>query len=327
MPGCDTTPHEPGDDEAWKKPIIAWASGGAIAGGVLSFLELAAIAPVVVSGGAAILAVLAIGAAAVAGAVVAGFIGYAVDWFRRLKVQDPETITVSGKILCAGKNTGIPPFADGDWTFNVGGYDLVEPNESGLDMNEIRTRPAPGSGLSQAYPTYDPNFDPTIDPSFGNQPEVLHVEISSQIGNFGAVGSAVGTTAGALGGLAAGAAVCAALGIATLGLGFALCALIVAVAAAVGAIAGAFVGSTIGAGIGAVADWVSDFDRRGKAVQPGCLMTLTGRWVTDMNHQHNEIHDLESAVVTECWPDDIRRYGPKLTAAVGVGRHPSGPDP
>ena len=28
---------------------------------------------------------------------------------------------MSGCVLCAGKNSGVPPFHDNDWTFNLGG--------------------------------------------------------------------------------------------------------------------------------------------------------------------------------------------------------------
>jgi hypothetical protein len=107
-----------------------------------------------------------------------------------------------------------------------------------------------------------------------------------------------------------------------LGLGLALCALIVAAGAALGGLGGA----AIGGGLGAIADALSDFERRGKAVEPDCQMMLTGQWVTDINHEHNEIHDLEAACIVEC---DISSAGSplKIAGAVGTGRHPSGRDP
>jgi MFS family permease len=321
MAGCDTQPEPPGDDEAWKKDIAKWAVGGAILGAVLTYLNIAGAAPVVVSGGAATIAVLAILVGLLAGAVVGGFIGYAVEWFRRLKVQNPKTITITSLVRCAGVNSGIPPFADGDWTFNVGeAWAVVDPVEPPLTMEEIRTRAAPDSGLSQAFRTTDPDSD---DPS---RP-VFHVEISSQIGNFGAVGAAVGSVAGAIGGMIAAAAICAALGLATLGIGFALCALIVALGALLGAAIGGLAGAAIGGGIGWIADQFSDFDKLGTSVQEGCQMFLTGRWVTDINHQHNEIHDLEKAVLVDCGVPGEGSSGLEAAGAVGVGRHPSGPDP
>jgi hypothetical protein len=321
MAGCDTQPEPPGDDEAWLKAVRNWAIGGALIAGLLAYLNIAGAAPIVLGGLAATIAVLAVLVGALAGGVLAGFIGYAVEWNRRLKVQNPENITITALILCAGKNAGVPPFNDGDWTFNVGEeWSVVAPTDAGLTMEEVRTRAAPDSGLSRAFRTTDPDSD---DP---NRP-VFHVEISSQIGNFGAIGSAIGSVAGTIGGLIAGAAICAALGLATFGIGFALCALIVALGALIGAAAGGLAGAAIGGGIGWIADQFSDFEQRGKAVERGCQMFLTGRWVTDLSHQHNEIHDLAAAVIIECGVPGSHSSGLELGGAVGVGRHPSGPDP
>lgn len=321
MAGCDTHPEPPGDDEAWKKHIQNWAIGGGVVGAILAYLNIAGAAPAVVSGGAATIAVIAVVVGLLAGAVVGGFIGYAVEWFRRLKVQSPENITISALVRCAGVNSGIPPFADGDWTYNVGeAWAVVDPVEPPLTMEEVRTRAAPDSGLSRAFRTTDPGSD---DPS---RP-VFHVEISSQIGNYGAVGAAVGSVAGAIGGMILGAVICAALGLATLGIGFAVCALIVALGALLGGGLGGLAGAAIGGGLGWIADQLSDFDKLGKSVQQGCQMFLTGRWVTDINHQHNEIHDLKSAVVIDCAMTGEGASGLEAAGAVGVGRHPSGPDP
>lgn len=320
MAGCDTHPEPPGNDEAWLDAVRNWASGGALGGALLAYLNIAAAAGTL-SGGAAVVAVLAVLAGALAGATVAGFIGYAVEWYRRLKVQNPETVTVTALVLCAGKNSGVPPFNDGDWTFNVGeSWNVAAPIQPGLTMEELRTRAAPDSGLAQAFRTTDPGSDDPIRP-------VFHVEISSQVGNFGAIGAAVGSVAGAIGGMIAGAAICAALGLATFGIGFAVCALIIALGAFVGAAAGGLAGAAIGGGIGWIADQLSDFEQRGKAVERDCQMFLTGRWVTDISHQHNEIHDLESAVIIECGVTGTTAGGLELGGAVGIGRHPSDRDP
>jgi hypothetical protein len=56
-------------------------------------------------------------------------------------------------------------------------------------------------------------------------------------------------------------------------------------------------------------------------------MFLTGRWVTDLSHQHNKIHDLEAAVIVECGVPYSTSPGLEFGGAVGTGRHPSGPDP
>ena len=57
---------------------------------------------------------------------------------------------------------------------------------------------------------------------------------------------------------------------------------------------------------------------------------LTGRWITDSSHQHNEIHDVESAQIIECNDCHLDATGSAsagLIAAVGIGRHPTGRDP
>jgi hypothetical protein len=78
-------------------------------------------------------------------------------------------------------------------------------------------------------------------------------------------------------------------------------------------------------------EWMNDlfvyFGERGKAVEQGECMFLTGSWVTDLSHQHNEIHDLEAAVIIECDEPDSTSSGLEFGGAVGTGRHPSGPDP
>ncbi len=51
-----------------------------------------------------------------------------------------------------------------------------------------------------------------------------------------------------------------------------------------------------------------------------------GRWVTDLSHQHNEIHDLDAAVLIDCGVGNTKQ-GLALAGAVGTGRHPGGIDP
>jgi hypothetical protein len=126
-----------------------------------------------------------------------------------------------------------------------------------------------------------------------------------------------------------GAAICVALALVTFGIGGLLCALIVAAAIALGAFAGGVAGDAIGALAGLIADAVDDFDERGEAIHRGCLMTFTGRWVTDSSHQHNEIHDIASAQLVECNRCDVASTEQSLglMGAVGIGRHPTGRDP
>lgn len=238
------------------------------------------------------------------------FVGHAVEWFTRLKDHNPNTITISGLIVCAGKNTGFPPFHDNDWTFNVGDLSVTDP--TGLSVNEVRTRPAPTD-----WPAF-----PSIDES--THAEILHCEIGSRIGDYAAVGGAVGAVGGAVAGAVIGAAIgCVVAGIFTFGLG---CLIAILVGALIGAVAGGVAGNAIGAGLGWIADELSDFDRRGKAIEQGCMMFLTGSWVNDIGHQHNEIHDIDRAVLIECGVGSTSA-GLKLAAAVGIGRHPQDRDP
>lgn len=149
MAGCDTHPELPGDDDAWKKAIRNWVLGGLALGGLLAYLNIAnAVGLATLGGGAATIALLAVLVGALAAGVIAGFIGYAVEWFKRLKVQNPASITISALVVCAGKNSGIPPFADGDWTFNVSeAWAVTNPIDPALTIDEVRTRAAPAPSL------------------------------------------------------------------------------------------------------------------------------------------------------------------------------------
>jgi len=322
MAGCSVVHEGAGDPHAAEGRVLGWVWGGAALGAIAGFLSAAGVVtggPIGLLGALVILGIVVF--TAVGLAIVGFFVGFAVNWFDRLFAHNPSNITMAGCILCAGKNTGFPPWNDNDWTFNLGGrsLSLLAPTDAGLSVDEIRTRDAPGGG--PAFPVLDPST---------RQP-ALHCEIGSHIGDYAAVGGAVGSVAGAIGGAIAGAAICVALGLATLGIGALACLLVVAIAIAVGAAAGGLAGDAIGAGIGWIADELDDFDERGEAITRGCLMILNGRWVTDSSHQWNEIHDIESAQLVEC-PDppceaDVGRSGAPLIAAVGIGRHPTGRDP
>ncbi len=319
MAGCSVVHEGAGDKDAAEGRVLGWVGGGAILAGIVAFLNAGGLMVGLAAGAAGLLglAVLVLGAAA--GAVIGFWVGFAVNWFDRLFVHDPSTISMSGCVLCAGKNTGFPPWNDNDWTFNLGGplLTLLSPAVAGLDTDEVRNRDAPGGG--PAFPVLDPS----------TRQQALHCEIGSHIGDYAAVGGALGSIVGAVAGAIAGAAICAALAIATFGIGALVCAVIVAAAILIGAIVGGFVGNAIGAGIGWIADQLDDFDERGEAISRGCIMVLTGRWVTDSSHQWNEIHDIESAQLIDC--NDCE--GPAgstsepLVAAVGIGRHPTGRDP
>jgi hypothetical protein len=110
--GCDTEHDGAGDNDAGEGRVLGWARGGAAVVGGAAFLEAAGIEAL--SGGALVVVFAAIVVAAAAGAVLGFFIGFAVNWFDRLHVQNPSRITMAGCILYAGKNSGIPPFHDND---------------------------------------------------------------------------------------------------------------------------------------------------------------------------------------------------------------------
>lgn len=316
MAGCGVNHEGAGDKDAGRGRVLNWVAGGAGLFGLAGFLAAAGAGA---AGPGLLLALAVIAVSAGGGAIVGFFVGFAVNWFDRLHPHTPSTITMAGCVLCAGKNTGIPPFNDNDWTFNLGGDALavLGPAGMGLNVDEIRNRDAPGGG--PAFPVLDP----------GSGQRALHCEIGSHIGDFAAVGGAVGSVAGAIGGALAGAAICAAVGLSTFGIGALVCLLIVAVAIAAGAFVGGAIGNFAGAGLGWIADEIDGFDEKGEAVTLGCIMNFTGRWITDSSHQWNEIHDVESVQLMEC-NDCQSATGTStegLIAAVGIGRHPTGRDP
>ncbi len=319
MAGCSTHHRGAGDDDAARGRVLGWVAGGAAVVGAAGFLEVASLGTL--AGGALALGFAAIVVAAGAGAVLGFFIGYAVNWFDRLHVQDPRTISMAGCVICAGKNTGWSLTHDNDWTFNLFGPSLrlVAPQIAGLDETEILTRDAPGGGPAEVTMSDLAPF-----------PVVFHCEIGSHVGDYAAVGGAVGSTAGAVAGAIIGPLICLALGIATLGIGALLCLLVIAAAILVGAALGGLAGNALGGLAGWIADQLSDFDERGEAISAGTTMVLTGRWITDSSHQHNEIHDIESAQVVDfdlCDQDPTGAGSTGLIAAVGIGRHPTGRDP
>ena len=68
-------------------------------------------------------------------------------------------------------------------------------------------------------------------------------------------------------------------------------------------------------------------ERKGKPGRPSLVhLFVTGTWVTDISHGHNEIHDIQSVGIVEC---GVGSSSNPLTiaGAVGIGRHPSGEDP
>lgn len=320
MSGCSAH-NVGGNDAASQNRITGYAAAGAAIGAVLALI--AAFGPV---SWALVLTVLA---GAVAGLALGFFVGSAYDWFRRLKEQNPSRITILGRVKCAGRNPlGFQPFSDGDWTCNMGDLSLAQPADLPITMDatlgpgltqidEVRFRPAPGSNLPRAYPSCNEEARTT---------PILHCEITALAGTFSVTGGAIGSVAGAAGGALAGAAACAALGLFTFGIGAALCLLILAAAVAAGAVGGGIVGSAIGAFLGWLADELSDFDALGESIEEHqrYAMFITGRWVTDLSHEHNEIHDIEAIqVVFPRRPDTPPPPKDPIideAAIVGIGR-------
>jgi hypothetical protein len=332
MGECSANNVAGADNSAALPRVGTWIAGFAVVGAIAGSI-VAAVAGVVTAAALAIVA-----EAAAAGAALGYFIGQAVDWFTRLKTQSPDTITMKGVVMCVGKNPfGIQPWSDGDWTMNIGDMTFVAPpnlpvtTPGALDqVDEVRTRPASGSGLAHAFKSCNVPPPPGQDHCAPGQ-DILHCEISSHIGSYSVVGGAVGAVAGGVLGGALGAAlaaaICAALGVVTFGIAALICALIVILAFVIaGIVAGGFLGNLIGAGIGAIVDAVTDFDQAGDNVENGCLLFVTGRWVTDTSHQHNEIHDINSITIVECGVGTSAQ-GLTFSGAVGTGRHPAGKDP
>src|SRR5262249_960074 len=286
MAGCEAH-NIGGDNDAGIKRVTTWTIVGAIIGAALVFVSGAGVGVLV--------AVVAAVLGAVAGAALGFFIGSLIDWFGRLKSQDPEKITMVGRAACAGRNPfGLQPWTDGDWTVNLGSAAFLTPTDLPITVpaagsnkaEEIRLRAAPGSGLAQAAPSYNEEAHTT---------PILHCELSSHQGTYSVVGGAIGSVAGAIGGFGAGTAACGAA--AFLGfIGAAVCLLIVAAATALGAAVGGAVGDAAGAFVGWVVDELSDFDKNGKTIEagskPGCPLLLGGDCGTGNRQRHNAINGL-----------------------------------
>lgn len=127
---------------------------------------------------------------------------------------------------------------------------------------------------------HDPNGTPTI-----------HCEIPSRIGEWGCIGGSIGAVAGA----ALGAAVVIALAPLALGCGplAFLCLLLILLLGGLitylGAELGAIIGHRIGEALDAGQGLASAY---GEGLCGSCL-SVEGDWVTDQDHGHNEIHDVE----------------------------------
>jgi hypothetical protein len=318
MAGCDAN-NIGGDNDAGVKRVESWGGLGALIGGIVG----------IIFGG---LPGAAAGAAA--GLVVGLGVGQAIAWFSRLKEHNPKTITIGGTVACAGRNPfGFQPWTDGDWTFNIGDIALLLPTDLAITVagantqeDEIRLRVAPGA--EAAFKSFN-EADCSPSNIAACKTDILHCEISSRQGGYAVVGGAIGSVVGAAAGIGAAAAACAALGIFTFGIGALVCLLVAAVVAALASAAGTAVGDAVGAVVGRIADEASDFDKLGKTIQAlqDCTISLTGTWVTDRSHQHNEIHDIESMQVLFCYSRGDRTSSRASSAGIAaIGRRPTGGD-
>ena len=321
MAGCDAH-NDGGDPQAGVHRVELWTLVVALLGAAAALALFLSLGPL---GWAAAIGILA---GAIAGGALGFFIGSAVDWFTRLKEQNPNKITIAGTVACAGRNPfGLQPFSDGDWTSNIANLALLDPPDLPItapgattQVDEVRMRAAPGSGLTKAVLSYNEDTFKT---------PILHCEISASAGAYSVVGGAIGSSLGAAAGLAAGIAACAALGIFTFGIGAALCLMVIAILVAAGAVLGGAAGDLLGAVVGTIVDELSDFDKVGKTIEAlgRCILSLTGTWVTDTSHQHNEIHDVEAAQPVYCYISGDTTSPQAATGVVGIGRQPAGGPP
>ncbi len=318
MAGCDAH-NDGGDSQAGVHRVELWTLIVSIIGAAAALALFLSLGPL---GWAALVGIVA---AAVAGAALGFFVGSAYDWFTRLKEQNPNKITIAGTIACAGRNPfGLQPFSDGDWTSNIANLALLDPADLPItapgatsQVDEVRMRAAPDSGLTTAVLSYNEDSFKT---------PILHCEISASAGAYSVVGGAIGSAAGAAAGAAAGIAGCAILGAFTFGIGAAVCLMIAAILAAAGAVVGGAAGDLVGAVVGTIVDDLGDFDKLGKTIEAfgRCIMSLTGTWVTDTSHQHNEIHDIEAAQPVYCYISGDTTSPQAATGVVGIGRQPAG---
>jgi hypothetical protein len=158
---------------------------------------------------------------------------------------------------------------DPDWTFDVA--------PRGPNANDLISRDAL---IIDCYELRVPNDTPTI-----------HCEIPSYIGEAGCIGGSIGAAVGA----AIGIAVIVALLPAALACGplAFLCLLLIILLAAAIAYVGAELGAIIGHKVGEVLDTTQGLSSvYGEGLRGSCI-TVEGNWVTDQDHGHNEIHDVE----------------------------------
>jgi hypothetical protein len=298
MGSCSLEAVDPGDTWAGLKKFLSTIVPYA------GLIGMAALSGFLI-GGAAGAAVAAMGAAA--GVIILACLIYTVKWFRRLKKHDPERIELLADAVCVGRNTGIlpPPYHDGDWIMNIQSQLGHAINFPTIDMLRIHTEAAPGSALPQAYFSMDKKSR-----------LVLHTEISSYQGDLGAIWTTVSAIVGAIVGAIIGGYFFGPIGIAA--------------GALIGAFLGAISGAYTGKLLGMLVDEISDFDEivedvtetaESSVIYSDVCLIVRGVWVTDTEHQWNELHDVESVLKVSA----AEGYACRLVAAAsGIGMIPWG---
>lgn len=276
----------------WFEAFSAQCAGVGSLAGLIAGAALGAIT-------SAVLAAAFAGSLAVIGAII-GFCACRLSPNRLPRIT-PGDVSIVGIVNDVGRSLPLFPFGDGDFLFNIRCVDrrLLATNSDGAAAC-IRTK--------------------------AGGPEYLHCEITSNVTAFGCAGAIAGASAGAAVGVVAGTAAGAAVAAACLATGiFAplciLAAIIIALiigAAATGAggLAGGAVGSAAGVAADEIENQVGDADA--DVVTCGDIVVFSGDFVTDADHNWNEIHELKSAMVidqeiTNC--DEAL----ELAAAIGAG--------
>ena len=298
-----------GDPDCTTSDIINWSLLAGACAGFVAYVIAALLTSSLYNIGAIVLFTF------ISALTIAATYQQLCNWYDRLKIHDPKTITIQGKLLCAKRNTGFPyvaPFVDGDWTFNIGGdtkneFKFLAPNDlqlcyGGTQLDEIRVRnPEPKST------PYNKIKDECSDV------EAIHCEISSAMGTASVIGEFAGTVVASVVGIVL---MFLYLGCAaTLGIGCVL-AIILAILAP---LIGSYVGGLIGTAVGAIDDWYNDTGNVGKSIDVGKIVVASGTWVSDSGHLWNEIHDVESLFAVELKGSSNVNQN---SAAVMIGRYP-----
>ncbi len=245
------------------------------------------------------------------GAIVGALIAYCACRMsaRRLPKIMPGETTVPGIVTDVGRAFTVFPFGDGDYLFNIKCV-----RRSFLDTKN--------------------DGGPACVRTKSDGTEYLHCEITSNVTQYGCAGAITGAAIAAPAGIALGTAAGVATAAACLALGiFAPLCLIAALIVALlvsGAVtgAGALAGGAIGSAAGLAADEAENQVGQAGAdvLRPGDAVVFSGDWVTDADHNWNEIHDIIQAMIIDRDIKDCPTAGKLIGAiATGLRTHPDTP--